>query len=63
MNIARSSNKQIDQNINLKIDAMANKQSLNRNFSTQQLNSWIKSDQLTKQQEKPIYKLIQSLVR
>ena len=63
MNIARSSTKQIDQNINLKIDAMANKQSLNLNFSTQQLNSLIKSDQLTKQQEKPIYKLIQSLVR
>lgn len=39
-------------------DVIANKQALDRNFSTQQLNSWIKSDQLTNQQQKSIYKLI-----
>lgn len=82
MNIATISTKQMRQNFDLVIDAMASGQSLTllyrsqplaqikpipskkplrRNFSTKQLNSWIKSDQLTKQQSRQINELINRL--
>ncbi len=82
MNLNTISTKQLRQNFDLVIDAMASRQSLtllyrsqpiaqikpvlskkpaSRNFSTQQLNSWIKSDQLTNQQTRQINDLINRL--
>lgn len=82
MNSVTISTKQMRENFDLVIDAMASGQSLTllyrskplaqikpipgnkllgRNFSTKQLNSWIKADQLTKQQSDKINEVINRL--